>query len=330
MRSKQTSVVTFMVAATIAVTSYLLYCVYLKNITTTENTDAALPRQSCDSPVRSIAQYVNAPIPEDDTDRVRCMNYSKVSVGKRQLTYPMCLYVRGQDQIISRFLRTGKGWDVKNVETILEHLGEPRSDMGFIDLGANLGSYALAAAAAGHQVVAVEPMDSTLRKFKKAIDLGSVKDKITTVQAGISNVTGKLYLLAHRTNKGGSQLKPRSLCKTDATFTCNPDRPIPIILMNHLLEVITFKNAVMKMDIEGHDCRSLPKAEKFLDTINIKFIRMEFGPYMRNWKTPAQVKEVEDMISFMKGKGYTPRTDDLDSLEGIKWRRWSRDIVWTK
>ena len=216
------------------------------------------------------------------------------------------------------------------VQMLVENLGEPRSDVGFIDIGANLGTYALAAAAAGHQVIAVEPMDTALRKFKKAIELGGVKDRVAIVQAGISNETDDLYLSIHRRNKGASALVPKSDCLTNKERICDIDRTVPIVMMNDLLDVITFKNAVMKMDIEGHECRALPKAGNFLDTINIKVIQIEFAGYKRKWNTVAQVKEVEDMISFMKGKGYTPRADSLESLEGINWRSWTDDMLWTK
>ena len=310
-----------MTIGTFAATLYLFGCKYY---------NCTLEAIQHHQPTSVVSQYVNAPVPDNPEDRYQCVNYSKVSVGGKLLRYPMCVYQGGQDIPISTSIATGQGWDVANVERVLEYLGEPRSDMGFIDLGSNLGTYALAAAAAGHQVVAVEPMDANLRRLKQSIKLGHVKDKITVVQAGISNETDKLYFLIHNWNKGASYLVPKSRCLTNSARTCNKNRTMPIILMNDLLDVIPFKNAVLKIDIEGHECRSLPKAGKFFDTINVKFIRMEFAWYTRNWKTDAQISEVEEMISFMKDKGYTPWTDKGDSLENIKWRRWPDDIVWTK
>ena len=341
-----------MAIGTFVATLYLFRCMYYDNCPTDQSSgqthlSGSVLKQEVSNQARSdmtqeaeeihqpqstsvVSQYVNAPVPDNPEDRYQCVNYSKVWVGDNLLTFPMCVYQGGQDKLISRSIATGKGWDVANVEKILENLGEPRSDMGFIDLGSNLGTYALAAAAAGHQVVAVEPMDANLRRLKQSIKLGNVKDKVTVVQAGISNQTDKLYFLIHRKNKGASYLVPKSRCHTNAARVCNKNRTMPIILMNDLLDVIPFKNAVLKIDIEGHECRALPKAGKFFDTINIKFIRMEFAWYTRKWKTDAQVKEVNEMISFMKNKGYTPWTDKGDSLEDIKWRHWTDDIVWKK
>ena len=259
-----------------------------------------------------------------------CLNYTKTrSLHGHMLHYPICLYTSAEDEFISRHIRNGEGWEVEFVQTMLEKLGEPRSDMGFIDLGANIGVFSLAAAAAGHQVVAVEPMESNVIRLRKSIELGNVSDKITVVEAGISNVGGELYLKADRKNKGGSMLVPLELCTSDFNYVCDKRLPIQVLVMDDLLKYIHFKNAIMKIDIEGYEYKAFQAADKLLDAVAVHYIQMEFYKY-KILDEPDDLKEINTFITYMKNRGYLPISDSGEFLVNKPWNTWTNDIGWIK
>ena len=58
----------------------------------------------------------------------------------------------------------------------------PRSEIVLIDIGANLGTFALAAAANGFSVYAFEPMLTNIRAVRQSICANGFTDRITIVE----------------------------------------------------------------------------------------------------------------------------------------------------
>ena len=277
--------------------------------------------------------YVNSTIEDDPNDVFECVNYSQVRGARGvHVIYPICIYEPEVDTVISRKVKDGSGWEVKYVNMILQQLGEPRSDMGLIDIGANIGVYSLAAAAVGHQVVALEPNFRNVRRLNKAIEKGGVGENIVVVHAGISNETSSKYMLVGRRNMGWASLVPRTLCVPDAEFTCDVQHPVPVVYMDDLLEVITFTNAVIKIDIEGLEARAFQRSQRLLAKLNVSYILMEFVSFTYNkwWSIPHKKREVDEFITYMKERGYTPKIDLMTSLDRTPWKQWPQNIIWTK
>jgi len=57
----------------------------------------------------------------------------------------------------------------------------------FVDLGANLGAFTLAAAHMKRQVIAVEPNVNTNRRLARSISMGNVSDYVTLLLNAVSN-----------------------------------------------------------------------------------------------------------------------------------------------
>ena len=285
-------------------------------------------QQTNTDPNSVISRYINVDIPNDPLDTFECFNYS-IS-GHKHVVHPICIYDPAQDGFISKSLKQGKGWEVKYVTLILGHLGIPSCDVGFIDIGANIGALSLAVAAVGHQVVAVEPSDNNVRRLRKAISIGGFENQITVAQAGISNETGEMYLKVRYKNPGASFLVAKELCVSDKDFICDVNRRIPLVYMDDLVNVIPFNNAVMKIDIEGFEYKAFKKANKLLKKINVFLILMEFVQYIHWWDVPRQKQEIDKFISDMNEMGYTPGIDPVTSLENKPWNEWPDNIVWMK
>ncbi|MFN8010162.1 MAG: FkbM family methyltransferase [Holophagaceae bacterium] len=66
----------------------------------------------------------------------------------------------------------------------------------FMDVGANVGSYTVLAAAAGAEVVAFEPVPSTFRWLEDNVRLNRLEDRVSARNLGLSRAAGRLAFTA--------------------------------------------------------------------------------------------------------------------------------------
>jgi FkbM family methyltransferase len=132
-----------------------------------------------------------------------------------------------------------------------------------IDLGANIGAFALLAASHGSKVYAVEPEPHNLEAMKNNITLSGLDHLVTSVPYGISNFKGTAVI---DDNGGGSTIKD------DVAFGAN----IEIISLDGLFTLYNIENVnVLKIDVEGSEVDIIVGASK--ETLNkCKYITMEF------------------------------------------------------
>jgi len=89
----------------------------------------------------------------------------------------ICLYGDDDDIHVSRHLREDGLWEPHEVR-LFQNLLFQNPDLDVIDIGAQLGQYSLLAAAMGRRVVAVEPLQPSIRRLHKAIRIGHFEDKV--------------------------------------------------------------------------------------------------------------------------------------------------------
>jgi FkbM family methyltransferase len=132
-----------------------------------------------------------------------------------------------------------------------------------IDLGANIGAFALLAASHGSKVYAVEPEPHNLEAMKNNITLSGLDHLVTSVPYGISNFKGTAVI---DDNGGGSTIKD------DGAFGAN----IEIISLDGLFALYNIEKVnVLKIDVEGSEVEIILGASK--ETLNkCKYITMEF------------------------------------------------------
>jgi hypothetical protein len=80
-------------------------------------------------------------------------------------------------------------------------------------------------------------------------------------------------------NQGGASLRYGSSIPCDddegRPTTCPPNSTSTIV-MDDLVEVVNFRRAVMKIDIEGHEHRAFAQADKLFDHVQVT----NTAPYM--------------------------------------------------
>ena len=200
-----------------------------------------------------------------------------------------------------------------------------------IDIGAQIGQYSLFAAKLGRKVVAVEPFFDNLLRIHKAASIEGTSDQITLVYMAVSNRRSRNMLLKHDgTNIGGQAVMNASNDdeRTQSKYLVKTvffDDLLAVLPKNNANE--TFKNAVLKIDIEAHEMHALERAEKIFSLINIEIIFMEWGSLIKLEKTES--KNIEKMIRFLTKFGYEPYAHHV-VLDTKLWLTWPWDITWKK
>lgn len=123
------------------------------------------------------------------------------------LPHPLQLYVHGkQDQFVSRCIREEGVWEPYETSLLLGLL-QP-GDV-FLDVGANIGYFSVLAASlvgGSGAVFAFEPDPDNFRLLSANAELNGFGDRITAVEAGLSDTEGEGNLFLSEDNLGDHQI----------------------------------------------------------------------------------------------------------------------------
>ena len=237
----------------------------------------------------------------------------------------ICVYPEMEDRWVSHDIIHHGAWESHIVRSFLKVLNANGnvSDMGVFDFGANIGQYSIIAAALGHNVVAVEPHPDNLRLFHESIKLGHFEDRITVLKNVISDNHDVVILDGFANNKGAFRVRQLSKpCVDQECLTL-----VTSIHMEDILELgtgIPFRNAIMKVDIEGLEPRAFRFVDKLFNLIHIPYIYMEWL-----WHGIADESSlVDELVGRLLDMGYLPYSIDLEQLLSPDWRQWPIDVVW--
>lgn len=143
-----------------------------------------------------------------------------------------------------------------------------------VDIGANIGAFALLAASHDSMVYAVEPEPHNLEAMKNNIALSDLDNLVTAVPYGISNFKGTAII---HDSGGGSSIKD------DGSFGAE----IEIMTLDNLFDLYHIEKVnVLKIDVEGSEGDIILGASK--ETLNkCAYITMEFD--IRSGSTLGQI-----------------------------------------
>ena len=245
---------------------------------------------------------------------------------------PICLYPDEKDIYVSANLKKHGMWEQGYILKFQEYLRKyPES--GVIDIGTNIGVYSLVAAAMDKNVLSVEPNRHNIDRFHKAIQLGHFSERVTLLQNAISDHIGVAEIVYHPNNQGMTQVRHNEGVKTGKNEFEDELVFTKMIVMNDLLPFCKFKEAIMKIDIEGFEHRAFVHAELLFDNIKIHKVMMEWD-WMRHIDKTSKPDDdalVENMITFLCEREYTPKPPmGNDSLIRDQWQTWPPDVVWHK
>ena len=170
--------------------------------------------------------------------------------------------------------------------------------------------------------MAVEPLMTNIKRLHKSVLLNSIASNYLLVKNAISDIRQDVEMTVLPKNVGGSSIF--------STFRSNTGEKeiISTILMDDLLEVITFKEAVMKIDIEGNEVKAFTHAEKLFKRVKIHCIFMEWLLMKELLAHSYEDKErVMNMVTWLGRHSYKPYYKGyLLNLENMN--NWPNDIIW--
>jgi FkbM family methyltransferase len=129
----------------------------------------------------------------------------------------------------------------------------------FVDVGANVGTYAVLAASQGAEVIAIEPAADTARLLRENARLNGYDIRIVEQAVGAQQGTARF--------SSGQ----------DSVNRIDPDGPVsvPMVTLDQL--VGDRQVAGMKLDIEGYELAALQGAARMLEEHRVGLIQIEWN-----------------------------------------------------
>ena len=259
-------------------------------------------------------------------DRLPNDNFTLVRLRVKDEPY-ICVYNSSkEDGGPSHYIQTFGIWENDNVKMIVDRLNDD-PELAFFDIGSNIGQFSLVAASMGRKVIAVEALKKHALMLGRAVVVNGYQDQVKIVHNALSNTYRNVTLVSFPTNPGGTRVK------TDLHYphAFPVSGQVPTILMDDLVNIVDFKRAIMKIDIEGQEVPALSHSLQFFTKVDIPFIIMEWwGGAMKLYRTEEGTAMVTLLISFFKSYGYNVYSRDLKMLDINKWREWPFEIIWKR
>lgn len=152
--------------------------------------------------------------------------------------------------------------DYEDSMFLINHL--KKEDL-FVDVGANLGHYTmLASGICKAKTIAIEPIDTTLKKLKKNITLNELKNRVRILNYGVGDKKEVLNFTINQTVMNSVSMEEnKNTVKID------------VKTLNELLE--NENPTFIKIDVEGYEYNVLKGASNILSNPSLKYLLVEFN-----------------------------------------------------
>jgi FkbM family methyltransferase len=127
--------------------------------------------------------------------------------------------------------------------------GSAKSAAVFIDIGANAGVFSLSLAAAGAQVLAIEPHPLALSRLRFNVEVNNFQDRICIINSAIAERSGMMGLVVSDGDLGSSGFRAN---ETGTTIDVRV-RPLLELVQEFGLDRVDG----LKIDVEGYEDRAL-------------------------------------------------------------------------
>lgn len=196
------------------------------------------------------------------------MRVARWQLGSRLLPGPVAVPFVGEGRLTLERGMTGAtgNWycglhELEEMAFVL-HLLRP-GDL-FVDVGANIGSYSvMASAGVGARSVAIEPVPATFERMLRNARINALEDRMTCIQAGVSDAPGTLAFTA------GLDTVNHVLAKGEAGDCVQ----VEVLALDSL--PAAHEAALIKIDVEGHELAVLEGAATVLASPGLLAVVME-------------------------------------------------------
>lgn len=226
----------------------------------------------------------------------------------------MCVYDPLVDKFVSRSIVQSGSWEREMVENML---AEMRRHPGavLLDIGSNIGYYALAAAAAHFRVLAFEPVPQSAMRIEASLRRNNFFT-VTLYPMAVSNQTQTLHMDRSKNNQGGVGHSPAEVPGSTARVMLPAPRIDDVL---HAEQAPLY----LKMDIEGGECAAFSGMQAYLlGARRIIGVNMEFG--QSRLKCCNQLVARDGPFDIFRRHGLCPRGTSFEYVcASASW-----DLVW--
>ncbi|XP_013408419.1 uncharacterized protein LOC106172318 [Lingula anatina] len=274
-------------------------------------------------------------VPETHNSDIECI------LTKTTPKFPICVYESDEDKFISAALRSGGFWE-PHITDVYQRALAAVPDAFVIDIGANIGYYTLLAIKMGHMVIAVEPYWESVRRFHKSIHLNNCTSQVLLAVNAVSDMHENVTFIDNVDNQGGVSVRQLDAIDREILSKGHPLPTARTIFIDDILDLTDTPVAIIKLDIEGYECKAMGKATTFLDTVYVPYIFMEWKKmFVDQLKpdSPCPTKSLQRLCQLLTSRGYAPyevrthiklnpeRSTKIWRVGDIYWRHKSAKVL---
>ncbi|KAL3884725.1 hypothetical protein ACJMK2_025002 [Sinanodonta woodiana] len=247
--------------------------------------------------------------------------------------FNICLYGLNEDLFVSKAIRTEGLW-ANDLTLKLRAALTLYPNATFVDIGANIGYFTLYACTLSKSVVAIEAARRSAKMVYKGLALNNCKGNVILLNNALSNAR-TVVQMAENTgiNMGGLAIAKEESTANDKISPADQSW-IEAITMDDMLSYIVSKDVVIKMDIEGYECKALESSQKFFQEKTVHYIFMEWlvvRDRLRLPNTACPPDAAQKMVDRLASMGfipaeYNPKQRPLNVKKMTSWT--ANDIVW--
>ena len=185
----------------------------------------------------------------------------------------MCLHPLETDIWISKEIVEKGAFEGPSVQNMLTKMSQ-WSDTVLIDIGANIGMYTLAAAAAGFTTYTFEPVPKNMALLEQSVEINRF-NSVHMFPVGLHNKTTMLLMGKNVDNQGGIGHWQSEHMNSEKSDLHLPAMSLDRVLHNVIPEK---RHVYIKMDIEGGECTATKGMKRYLSGADkIIGVTMEYG-----------------------------------------------------
>ena len=186
-------------------------------------------------------------------------------------------YILHRNETISNSIFIDNEFDFYKIKRVLKII---KTKYYLLDIGANIGSISLPAIKRDYfkKAICFEPDKESYRLLKANILINGIEDQMIAYNLAISDKKGTQKLLSDNKNNRGNNMLVRNDTKMSKNITL-----VKTDILDNFCKKLNKENALIKIDVQGHEGEILKKAKKTL-TKKIP-IMLEFEPVTmkKNW-----------------------------------------------
>jgi len=183
-----------------------------------------------------------------------CIESKTFRNGRTNLSAIICIKPIERDVWVSGTIKKTGAWETETILNLIDVLNK-FENATFVDIGANIGMYTVLAAAMHRKVVAVDADPENLAYIRKSLDLKNTANQVRLFSNAVSDEYSQIIPYSpDRKNSGGTVIKTLEEAKQENLNIAIP--PIQAVRLRDILDTVTTKEVVLKIDVEGHECRA--------------------------------------------------------------------------